>query len=253
MDELVNRARAQSPAANVALPAVVAPPSLRSSGPSVENEDPLDRFTHAKIVLFGGFSPTGVAEAAFDWALHLAASLRQATLALSALSKQAALLQMSASLSSEGSGGSAPKRAAADDRRFAAEEWGYWPFSLYAEGFLATQRWWDEATSQIHGATRHHLALLNALGEPFRTDDCSRPAQAPSETSYDLASRRGLARPRWVALTQKRERTQRTHKPPSPPARRKSTAVWSTFGGPLTPRARSSMCWSSRSATSTPR
>ena len=165
MDELVNRTRAQSPAANVALPAVLAPPSLRSSGPSVENEDPLDRFTHAKIAqLFGGFSPMGVAEAAFDWALHLAASPgRQAALGLSALSKQAALLQMSASFSSEGSGGSAPKRAAANDRRFAAEEWGHWPFSLYAEGFLATQRWWDEATSQIHGATRHHLALLNFI------------------------------------------------------------------------------------------
>ena len=106
----------------------------------------------------------GVAEAAFDWALHLAASPgRQAALALSALSKQAALLQTSASLSSEGSGGDAPKRAAADDRRFAAEEWRQWPFSLYAEGFLAAQRWWDEATSQIHGATRHHLALLNFI------------------------------------------------------------------------------------------
>ena len=88
---------------------------------------------------------------------------RQAALALSALSKQAALLQTSASLSNEGSGGSAPKRATAGDRRFAAEEWRHWPFSLYAEGFLATQRWWDEATSQIHGATRHHLALLNFI------------------------------------------------------------------------------------------
>ena len=165
MDELVNRARAQSPAANVALPAVLAPPSLRSSGPSVENEDPLDRFTHAKIAqLFGGFSPMGVAEAAFDWAVHLAASPgRQTALAHSALSKQAALLQTSASLSREGSGGDAPKRGAAEDRRFAAEEWRQWPFSLYAEGFLAAQRWWDEATSQIHGATRHHLALLNFI------------------------------------------------------------------------------------------
>ena len=165
MDELVNRARAQSPAANVALPAVLVPSSLRSSGPSVENEDPLDRFTHAKIAqLSGGFSPMGVAEAAFDWAVHLAASPgRQTALALSALSKQAALLQTSASLSREGSGGDAPKRAGADDRRFAAEEWRQWPFSLYAEGFLAAQRWWDEATSQIHGATRHHLALLNFI------------------------------------------------------------------------------------------
>jgi polyhydroxyalkanoate synthase subunit PhaC len=164
VDELVNRARAQSPAANVALPAVLAPPSLRSSGPSVENEDPFDRYTHAKIAqLAGGFSPMGVAEAAFDWALHLAASPgRQAALALSALSKQTALLQPRGSLSSEGSGGNATS-AAADDRRFAAEEWRYWPFSLYAEGFLATQRWWDEATSQIHGATRHHLSLLKFI------------------------------------------------------------------------------------------
>ena len=68
-----------------------------------------------------------------------------------------------ASSSPEGSEGDAPKRAGADDRRFAAEEWRQWPFSLYTEGFLATQRWWDEATSQVHGATRHHLALLNFI------------------------------------------------------------------------------------------
>src|SRR5271165_1143119 len=162
MDKPVNRVRAKSPAANVDVPSVPAPsppPSVRSA----ENESPLDRFTHAKIAqLCGGFSPMGVAEAAFDWALHLAASPgRQAALALSALSKQAALLQTS--LSGQDSRDEAPERARADDRRFAAEEWRQWPFSAYAEGFLAAQQWWDEATSQIHGATRHHLALLNFI------------------------------------------------------------------------------------------
>jgi len=109
MDKPVNRARAKSPAANVAVSVLV--PARPSSLIAVENEDPFDRFTHAKIAqLAGGFSPMGVAEAAFDWALHLAASPgRRAALALSALSKQAALLQRSASLSSEGSGGNAPK------------------------------------------------------------------------------------------------------------------------------------------------
>ena len=165
MDKPVNCVRAKSPAANVAVPVLAPAPARPSSLTAVENEDPFDRFTYAKIAqLSGGFSPMGVAEAAFDCALHLAASPgRQAGLVLSALSNQAALLQKSASLSSEDLDGSAPKRAAADDRRFAAEEWRYWPFSLYAEGFLATQRWWDEATSQIHGATRHHLALLNFI------------------------------------------------------------------------------------------
>jgi polyhydroxyalkanoate synthase subunit PhaC len=161
VDKPVNRVRAKSPAANVAVPPVPAalPP------PSAENENPFDRFTHVKIAqLSGGFSPMGVAEAAFDCALHLAASPgRQAALALSALSKQAALLQTSMPSSSRGSEGDAPKCLAANDRRFAVEEWRQWPFSLYAEGFLATQRWWDEATSQIHGATRHHLALLNFI------------------------------------------------------------------------------------------
>jgi polyhydroxyalkanoate synthase len=51
-----------------------------------------------------------------------------------------------------------------DDRRFAVEEWSQWPFSLYAESFLAAERWWDEAASQVHGASPHHLALLNFLG-----------------------------------------------------------------------------------------
>ena len=76
---------------------------------------------------FRGGSPMGVAVAAFDWALHLAASPgRQAALALSALSKQAELLQTSASR--KGSVGDAPERAGAVDRRFADEEWGQWSF-----------------------------------------------------------------------------------------------------------------------------
>src|SRR5271166_2908521 len=114
VDKPVNRVRAKSPAANVAVPVLA--PARPSWLIAVENDDPFDRFTHAKIAqLAGGFSPMGVAEAAFDWALHLAASPgRQAALAVSALSKQAALVQTSASLSSEDSGGSAPKRAAAD-------------------------------------------------------------------------------------------------------------------------------------------
>ena len=39
-----------------------------------------------------------------------------------------------------------------------------WPFSLYAGGFLAAERWWEEATSEVRGASSHHLAFLNFLG-----------------------------------------------------------------------------------------
>ena len=105
MDKPVNRVRAKPSAAKVAVPSALAPPS-RSTRSWVENEDPLDRYTHAKIAqLSGGFSLMGVAEAAFDWALHLAASPGRQALALSALSKQATLLQTSASWSRGGKGG----------------------------------------------------------------------------------------------------------------------------------------------------
>ena len=52
-------------------------------------------------------------------------------------------------------------QASAEDRRFRAEEWGRWPFSVYADAFLAAEGWWDEATSEIKGATRHHLEMVN--------------------------------------------------------------------------------------------
>ena len=74
MDRPVNRARAKPRADSAAVPSVLMP-SRPSSPSSVADKDPFDRFTHTKIAqLCGGFSPMGVAEAAFDWALHLAAS-----------------------------------------------------------------------------------------------------------------------------------------------------------------------------------
>ncbi len=165
MDTPVVRARvppheASSTVAPVPPPAVAPPPS------SVENENPLDRIAHANIAkLSGGFSPMTVAEAAFDWGLHLAASPgRQAALALSALSKQASLMETAWPSPRGGGQDNSSKEGRADDRRFGAEEWRRWPFSLYAASFLAAERWWDEATSDVRGASPHHLALLNFVG-----------------------------------------------------------------------------------------
>jgi polyhydroxyalkanoate synthase subunit PhaC len=163
MDSPVDRPRVPPSAAKTVVPPV-APPPIPPLPPSIEGENPLDRLTHANIAtLSGGFSPIAIAEAALDWALHLAISPgRQSALALSALAKQASLAQAAWPPLSDGGQGRA--RGLADDRRFGAEEWGQWPFSLYAESFLAAERWWDEAASQVHGASPHHLAFLNFLG-----------------------------------------------------------------------------------------
>jgi polyhydroxyalkanoate synthase len=88
---------------------------------------------------------------------------RQSDLALSALAKQAALLPKApVSSAKRGDDGAAKERAR--DSRFRAEEWSQWPFSLYADAFLAAECWWDEATSEVNGAARHHLDIVKFFG-----------------------------------------------------------------------------------------
>ncbi len=157
----VKKARGGLPPVRVQTTPAPVPPSPAGGG-----EDPLDRMTHATIAeMAGGFSPMALGLAAFDWAAHLAVSPgKQTELWKSGLEKQAALF---GSLGASLRGGVDPASispARSDDRRFRAEEWGKPPFSFYADACLAAERWWDEATSNIHGASPHHLALLNFAG-----------------------------------------------------------------------------------------
>jgi polyhydroxyalkanoate synthase len=63
------------------------------------------------------------------------------------------------------------------DKRFRDDSWQQWPFALYAEALLASERWWDEATRGIHGATPHHLALINFVAR--QTLDLVSPSNFP--------------------------------------------------------------------------
>jgi polyhydroxyalkanoate synthase len=132
----------------------------------VARENALDRIVHANIAeLSGGFSPMALVLAMSDWALHLAASPgRQTALALSACSWWTSLLQATHASARVSHDDKAKKQGRAEDRRFRDEDWNRWPFSLYAGWFLAVEDWWDEATSQVHGPSPHHLALMNFIG-----------------------------------------------------------------------------------------
>jgi poly[(R)-3-hydroxyalkanoate] polymerase subunit PhaC len=127
-----------------------------------ERENALDHIVHTNIArLTGGFSPMALGLATFDWGLHLAVSPgKQADLALSALAKQAALLPKAQFFVGK-SGDDGAVQSRAQDRRFRAEEWGHWPFLAYGDAFLAAESWWDKATSEINGASRHHLEMVN--------------------------------------------------------------------------------------------
>ncbi|SEB24379.1 alpha/beta hydrolase [Variovorax sp. YR216] len=45
---------------------------------------------------------------------------------------------------------------AAQDKRFAREEWKQPPFDAIARAFMSGQQWWDEATHGVRGVSKHH-------------------------------------------------------------------------------------------------
>lgn len=134
-----------------------------------KQEHRLDRATHAAIARFsGGFSPMGLTEAWLDWAMHLSVSPQRLGEIAQAGAKEAARLAMLSAGAMATHGVCAPcERSLPYDKRFRDPRWQQWPFALYASNLLAWERWWDEATRDIHGTTPHHLELLNFVGRQY--------------------------------------------------------------------------------------
>jgi polyhydroxyalkanoate synthase subunit PhaC len=145
-----------------------APPATRNEEPrpGAPPESYLDRTIHAGIAqATGGFSPMALAEAWFDWGLHLAVSPGKVgdfmMRAVEEASEAADILAKAAM----GEATCVPCQfALPHDKRFRHESWSQFPYSLFASSFLSAERLWDEATSGVHGATQHHLQMINFVG-----------------------------------------------------------------------------------------
>ncbi|MGL5117149.1 MAG: PHA/PHB synthase family protein [Beijerinckiaceae bacterium] len=154
----------------------IAPAEPRSSHAP---EDPIDRMIHAAVGEFhGGFSPMGLAEAWFDWAVHLAMSPgRQFEIGAETFADLTELWSRAAGAAMN-QGHCAPcALSLPQDKRFRSEAWQGWPFALYAEGHLAAERAWMRLTENVHGATRHHLQMLRFVGR--QTLDLVSPSNSP--------------------------------------------------------------------------
>ncbi len=129
-----------------------------------------DRMYHALMgKAEGGISPFSLWLAWADWATHLGMSPgKQAELGFHALSRAQ---RLAAEVICQMKGGRADGAACVEplkaDRRFATPEWQQFPFSLYAQGFLATQAWWQEATTGLSGVEKKHEKLVAFYGRQW--------------------------------------------------------------------------------------
>jgi hypothetical protein len=130
------------------------PEAMRVSIPS------LDRSLHAAVArLTGGVSPAALSLAFEDWAQHLAASPdKQIALANEALNNWVRFVGFCALAC-----GRDACASSFADKRFEGEEWRHWPFNAIAEAFLLMQHWWEAATTELYGVSRHHQAVVSFL------------------------------------------------------------------------------------------
>ena len=136
-------------------PGPAAPPGSPAGLAVIDRE-----FQALRARLAGGVSPIGFSLAYLDWLAHLAGLPgRQAELAARAW-RDAIGLAAHAALAgpADAAGGCEPRL---EDPRFTAPGWQRWPFNVFSQAFLLTERWWQEATSGVPGVSPHHERVVS--------------------------------------------------------------------------------------------
>ena len=154
---LSKESRGAHPAAPCATPAPL-PGWMGEDGfdPSLELADVLDRsLNYARSRFTLGLSPAALAEAYFDWLLHLgAAPGKQLQLSQKALRKWLRLGHYVATCAQTQH--ECCIEPLPNDKRFSAEGWHGWPYDIIYQAFLLQQQWWHNATTDVRGVTKQH-------------------------------------------------------------------------------------------------
>jgi len=134
-------------------------PHVVELNPRLEAADVIDRASHAMIARFtGGMSPAAMAMAQFDWAMHLAASPgKLGALVDSAMHKWIEFGRVATDALVDGKDAI---HEASRDPRFRNPAWNQMPFRLMADAFQLSEAWWKEATTNVRGASPHHLRMV---------------------------------------------------------------------------------------------
>lgn len=133
------------------LPAAIPPPAAPVDGEVHRHRD-LDRAARAVLArMTGGVSPHSIAAAWMDWALHLGRAPGRQLELIEHAQQSAARLSAYAVATALGASAKDPFSPKPYDHRFADKAWDRPPFSLWKQGFLAAQDWWDAATEVMPG------------------------------------------------------------------------------------------------------
>nr|WP_235429597.1 alpha/beta fold hydrolase [Paraburkholderia fungorum] len=108
-----------------------------------------------------GLSPAALALAFSDWLIHLAAAPgKQLELASCSLSNMRRIVDYMAH-TSLGQYAAPLTEPLPGDERFRADVWQTEPYRLWQEAFLLTEQWWNTATREVPGTTRHHEDVVS--------------------------------------------------------------------------------------------
>jgi polyhydroxyalkanoate synthase len=133
-------------------------PRGRDDDPSERYAEAIDRalnYAISRVTL--GLSPAALAEAYFDWLVHLAAAPgKQLQLCQKALRKTLRLWHYTATCALAERGGTPCIEPLPNDKRFSADAWRAWPYNVMHQAFLLQQQWWHNATTGVRGVSPQH-------------------------------------------------------------------------------------------------
>ncbi|MGZ5781586.1 MAG: PHA/PHB synthase family protein, partial [Burkholderiaceae bacterium] len=114
--------------------------------------------------LTGNVSPAALANAYFDWLVHLDLSpSKQQKLIQTGWQKYLRWIRYTAEAAARVGSKEQPEPCVEplpQDKRFTEPQWQRWPFNALSQGFLLSQQWWHRATTGIHGVTEHHQEVV---------------------------------------------------------------------------------------------
>jgi polyhydroxyalkanoate synthase len=104
----------------------------------------------------GGISPASLYLAYIDWAMHMIGSPGK-QLELNSLASKG-LTSLAQATNGHIQNSCSPLMT---DSRFASPSWSVWPYAQWADKFLTIEKWWDTATRDVPGLSKHHQNVVN--------------------------------------------------------------------------------------------